>query len=88
MASIQIPDEYFIEIKTMIYQASLEALENAKKSASINKRYLSKKETMEYLSISYITLQKWIDSGLPLVKISNKHFIDLKDLHEFMNKFK
>lgn len=86
---LPIPDEYFSEIKSMIFQASVEALENAKQSASINKRYLSKKETMEYLGCSYVTLQNMIDDlGLPLVKVNNKHYIDLKDLHEFMNKFK
>lgn len=86
---LPIPDEYFSEIKSMIFQVSLEAIENAKQSASINKRYLSKKETMEYLSCSYVTLQNMIDDlGLPLVKVNNKHYVDLNDLHKFMNKFK
>lgn len=86
---LPIPDEYFTQIKSMIYQVSLEAIENAKSSASLNKRYLTKAETQEYLSCSYVTLQNMIDNlGLPLIKINNKHYIDLKDLHEFMNKFK
>ncbi|MCK8606987.1 MULTISPECIES: DNA-binding protein [Apilactobacillus] len=50
-----------------------------------NARYLKYKEAMKYLDInSYITLNRMIDNGLPVIQVGNIKRIDKLALDQYM----
>lgn len=58
----------------------METIENRKV-----KNYMNKKEASEYLGVSYQTLKKFIEKGLPIVEVSGVNMIRRVDIDEFMN---
>ena len=81
----QLSEEHLKEFQGVMYQVALEAVEKAKKSASVDIRYMSKKETCDYMGgLAYLTLEKWIQQGLKVIKINQKVYIDRLDLDAFL----
>lgn len=66
---ITLSDEQTKELNTTIYSIFSKQIEQVRKDATLNKRYLTKKETCQYLHIANNTLDKWIDQGLPKITI-------------------
>lgn len=46
--------------------------------------YLNKKQASEYIGISFNTLKKFIDEGLPVVEVSGVQMIRKIDIDEFL----
>lgn len=66
---ITLSDEQTKELSTTIYSIFSKQIEQIRKDTALNKRYLTKKETCQYLHIANNTLDKWIDQGLPKITI-------------------
>lgn len=49
-------------------------------------RYMNKKETCDYLRISNNTLDRWIDSGLPVIKKDGVLRFDILAVDEWLTK--
>lgn len=53
------------------------------------RRYLRPQEAMEYCGIrSYVTLDKWVEDGLPKIKIDRTVLYDKEELDKFMIQYK
>lgn len=84
LVQIQLSEDQLINLQTSMYQIALNAVEKVKQDAKIDVRYMSKKDTCTYMDIAYLTLEKWIQEGLPTIKIGQKVYIDRHDLDEFL----
>lgn len=86
MAALQLEvgQEGLDQIQAVMYAVALEAIEEAKKSAAVDVRYMTKKQTCDYMGIAYLTLEKWIEQGLKVIKINQKVYIDRRDLDQFL----
>lgn len=62
-------DEQMKQIGNNIYSLILDNVNQVRKDMIINKRYLTKQETCQYLHISNNTLDKWVEQGLPKITI-------------------
>lgn len=51
-----------------------------------HKPYLNKKEACEYIGISFNTLKKFEEMGLPVTNINGMQFIRKMDIDEFMEE--
>lgn len=80
----QLSEEHLNDIQAAMYQIALNAVEKVKQDAKIDVRYMSKKDTCSYMDIAYLTLEKWIQEGLPTIKIGQKVYIDRHDLDKFL----
>lgn len=84
LVQIQLSEDQLINLQTSMYQIALNAVEKVKQDAKIDVRYMSKKDTCTYMDIAYLTLEKWIQEGLPTIKIGQKVYIDRHDLDKFL----
>lgn len=48
------------------------------------KMYLTKKEACIYLSVSYVTLQKLIAQGMPVIQIDGKILLSKVSINEYL----
>lgn len=84
IVQFELSEDHLNNIQTALYQIALDAVEQVKRDAKIDVRYMSKKDTCTYMDIAYLTLEKWIQEGLPTIKIGQKVYIDRHDLDEFL----
>lgn len=56
-------------LRECMYTLMVDEVRNARIAVHLENRYLSKKETCEYLGIANNTLDKWIDAGLPMIHL-------------------
>lgn len=57
-------------------------------NGNINKPYMNKKEAAQYINVSFNTLQKFIDNGLPVIEVDGVKLLSKKDIDEFLEKNK
>lgn len=86
--SFEVPETFADKYFEQLVNMNREAIEEIKSCSQMERRYLTKKEACEYLSVSYQTLQTMITKGLDTIKVGSKYFIDVKDIHIFMEKHK
>lgn len=88
MLSIPIPESVTEDIGTLFRKLYRDALDQARRDASVLKDYLTLDEVVEtYIDISKSTLEKWIkEKGLPLYKIDGKQFVKKVELYAFIDK--
>ncbi|ARQ03562.1 MULTISPECIES: helix-turn-helix domain-containing protein [Staphylococcaceae] len=88
MNNIQIPltlgDETVKVLERLIGNMLVEATKNLDANGNVIKSYMNKKEAAEYLNVSYQTLKKFIDNGLPVVEVSGVNMIRRVDIDTFM----
>lgn len=88
MNNIQIPltlgDETVKVLERLIGNMLVEATKNLDANGNVIKSYMNKKEAAEYLNVSYQTLKKFIDNGLPVVEVSGVNMIRRVDIDAFM----
>lgn len=78
-ALISLTTEQENAIRLQIKQLFISELE--KLSHPVEKQYLNKKQACQYLNVSNNTLDKWIEQGLPAIRIGtsirfNKEHVD------------
>lgn|GEM_PF-1114967 len=67
----------------IILQIAQRTLQDIQSNNNIHP-YLNKKQAAEYLGISFNTLKKFIDDGLPVVEVSKVQMIRKIDIDAFM----
>ena len=82
---ITLSDEQTKELNTTIYTIFSNQIKQVRKDASFNKRYLTKKETCQYLQISNNTLDKWINQGLPKITIEGVVRFDKEAVDQWLH---
>lgn len=77
------------EIVDKVVGAVFKALEANEEGTSEKQRYLQPKQAIVYADVSVQTLNKWvIEMGLPQAKVGGIVLYDIKDLDEFIAKYK
>lgn len=84
---IKLSEEQMTQLGKNIYTIMLANIKQVRKDTSIGKRYLTKKETCQYLHISNNTLDKWIEQGLPKITIEGVIRFDRQVVDEWLNCF-
>lgn len=89
MLTFELPKEFEAEIKKALQAVYLEAMEQARRDATITKDYLSYNEVIKVtLDVSRGTLDKWITLGLPVYAIDGKKYFKRQDLYNFIERYK
>ncbi len=92
MNNIQIPlvigEETIRQLEEVIGNLMIEATSNITSRGKTVKLYMNKKQASEYLGISFNTLKKFIDEGLPIVEVSGVQMIRKIDIDNFMESNK
>lgn len=84
--SIVLTDEQINSLQQNIYLTITNAIAQARNDTALEKRYLRKKETCEYLGISNNTLDKWIELGFPIITINRTLLFDKQAMNEWLAK--
>lgn len=63
-------DEQIQQIRTLIFELIHQEIQNILTNSNIDSPFLNKKQACDYLNISNNTLDKWIEKGLPFLKIN------------------
>jgi hypothetical protein len=84
---IILSDEQMKQIGNSIYTVVLNNINQVRKDAAIDKRYLTKAETCQYLHISNNTLDKWVDQGLPKITIEGVIRFDRQVVDDWLHCF-
>ncbi|HHU5067450.1 TPA: helix-turn-helix domain-containing protein, partial [Streptococcus agalactiae] len=64
-----LPDEQVKEIQLLVSNVIKSEIQQFKTDIGLEKPYLNKLQTCQYLGISNNTLDSWIKLGLPVIKI-------------------
>ena len=64
-----LPEEQIQQIQLLLSNLIQKEIEQQLKQSGLNSLYLNKQQTCDYLGISNNTLDKWIQKGLPAIKI-------------------
>lgn len=75
------------QIGNSVYTLMLNNINQVRKDAALDKRYLTKKETCLYLHISNNTLDKWIEQGLPKIAIEGVIRFDWTVIDDWLHCF-
>ena len=86
--SIELPEQFNHELTESLRIIYLEAMEQARRDASVTKKFLTIEEVMQLYSVSRGTITKWIENGLPISKLDNKRYIEKEDLHDYIRQYK
>jgi excisionase family DNA binding protein len=84
--SVVLADDQLTKLREEIYQMILLETKRVRADMLVNVRYLSKKETCEYLGIAYNTLTIWIELGLPQIVIGGTIRIDRVAVDKWMSE--
>lgn len=85
--SVDLKDEAFEPLIVLITESVAEAFKLQEKRKELP-RWMNKRQAAEFMNTSYVTLQKYIALGLPVVSIDNQEKIDQQDCIEFYQKHK
>lgn len=85
--AIQISNEFVEMYEQTLLNMVKDAFEKAN-NASTHKPYMNKKEAALYIGISFNTLQKFIEYGLPVIDVENVKLISKKDIDLFLEQNK
>lgn len=64
-----LPDEQVHQIQLLIADLIQQEIENRLNNSSFISPFLNKQQACEYLAITNNTLDKWIEKGLPVIRI-------------------
>ncbi len=88
MANIQIPlpDSFQEDFKSMLTNVARQAIETAREqdASYYGKDWLKQKEAMEWLNISYGTLQLWRSKGLKISTVAGITLISKDEINRFL----
>lgn len=90
MGKIQIPikldNNTLLTLKKLFRDVVMDAMEDFAIQEDNTKQVFNKKQASEYLDVSYNTLQKFIQSGLPVVNVDGVQLIRKVDIDSFLEK--
>lgn len=77
-------DEQMKQLGNSVYTLILNSVNQVRKDVTLDKRYLTKKETCQYLHIANNTLDKWVEQGLPRITIQGVVRFDRQVVDEWL----
>lgn len=86
-ATVQI-SEKFVEVYEQTLLSMVKEVMNKANSMDRYKPYMNKKEAALYIGVSFNTLQKFIDKGMPVIEVDGVKLISKRDIDEFLEKKK
>lgn len=72
------------EIRNIFQDLAKEVVSEVMQNPIERKAYLNKREACVYLGVSFLTLQKLIMMGCPVIQIDNKHLLSKASIDSFM----
>lgn len=72
------------QLKQYIYELTLNSIEQAKRSVSLDKDFLKKGKMAEWLGISFNTLSQWEIKGCPSCIIGGIQLFSKKEVSEWV----
>lgn len=84
---ILLSDEQMKQLGNNVYTIMLKNITQVRQDTALDKRYLTKKETCQYLHIANNTLDKWIEQGLPKIAIEGVVRFDRQEVDEWLRCF-
>lgn len=81
---IILPDEQVKEIQLLVSNVIKSEIQQFKTDIGLEKPYLNKLQTCQYLGISNNTLDSWIKLGLPVIKIGKTIRFDKNAINSWL----
>lgn len=78
------PDEQVKEIQLLVSNVIKSEIQQFKTDIGLEKPYLNKLQTCQYLGISNNTLDSWIKLGLPVIKIGKTIRFDKNAINSWL----
>lgn len=79
-----LPDEQVKEIQLLVSNVIKSEIQQFKTDIGLEKPYLNKPQTCQYLGISNNTLDSWIKLGLPVIKIGKTIRFDKNAINSWL----
>lgn len=79
-----LPDEQVKEIQLLVSNVIKSEIQQFKTDIGLEKPYLNKLQTCQYLGISNNTLDSWIKLGLPVIKIGKTIRFDKNEINSWL----
>lgn len=79
-----LPDEQVKEIQLLVSNVIKSEIQQFKTDIGLEKPYLNKLQTCQYLGISNNTLDSWIKLGLPIIKIGKTIRFDKNAINSWL----
>ncbi|WP_457776410.1 helix-turn-helix domain-containing protein [Streptococcus uberis] len=79
-----LPDEQVKEIQLLVSNVIKSEIQQFKTDIGLDKPYLNKLQTCQYLDISNNTLDSWIKLGLPVIKIGKTIRFDKNAINSWL----
>ncbi|KKF49824.1 helix-turn-helix domain-containing protein [Streptococcus uberis] len=79
-----LPDEQVKEIQLLVSNVIKSEIQQFKTDIGLDKPYLNKFQTCQYLGISNNTLDSWIKLGLPVIKIGKTIRFDKNAINSWL----
>lgn len=84
--NIPIPDSIEDELKVMIRNAAVQAIEEAVKREMTGREWMEQKQACEWLDISFGTLQVWRKQGLKVAVVQGKTLLSKTEINRFLEE--
>lgn len=81
---VSLSEEQTVSLKRYIFTITQEAVEEARKSAGLDKPFLKQKYASEYLGISVNTLKSLEKQGLPSITINGLKLYSKEEMKKFL----
>ena len=85
--NIPIPDSIQDELKTMIRNAAIQAINEATQRETKAKDWMNQKQACEYIGVSFATFQNYRKLGLRVSVIQGKTLVSRKELNRFLELY-
>ncbi|KAA9291153.1 helix-turn-helix domain-containing protein [Aerococcus urinae] len=79
-----LPDEQIHQIQLMISDLIKNEIESRLNNSNISSPFLNKQEACNYLGISNNTLDRWIQKGLPVIRIGKTVRFDKSEINRWL----
>ena len=79
-----LPDEQIHQIQLMISDLIKNEIESRLNNSNISSPFLNKQEACNYLGISNNTLDRWIQKGIPVIRIGKTVRFDKSEINRWL----
>lgn len=84
---IPLPDSIQDELKTMIRNAAIQAINEATQRETKAKDWMDQKSACEYIGISFSTFQNFRKLGLRISTVQGKTLVSKKEINRFLEEY-
>ena len=84
---IPLPDSIQDELKTMIRNAAIQAINEATQRETKAKDWMDQKSACEYIGVSFATFQNFRKLGLRISTVQGKSLVSKKEINRFLEEY-